>query len=61
MSKMSEVAYEAELVSTALRASQRIAELETVLRELLNEVIPDYMRDSSPIVRNAEAMLEKEW
>lgn len=61
MSKMAEVAYEAELVSTALRASQRIAELETALRELLNEVIPDAMRDSSPIVRNAEAMLEKEW
>jgi hypothetical protein len=61
VSKMADVAYEAELVSTALRASQRIAELETVLRELLNEVIPDAMRDSSPIVRNAEAMLEKEW
>ena len=61
MSKVAEVAYEAVLTSSALRASQRIAELETALRELLNEVIPDAMRDSSPIVRNAEAMLEKEW
>lgn len=61
MSKMAELAYEAELVSTALRASQRIAELESALRELLNEVVPDAIRESSPIVRNAEAILEKEW
>jgi len=61
MSKMGEVAFEANTSNTMLRASHRIAELETILQELLNEVIPDYMRDSSPIVRNAETILEREW
>jgi len=61
MSKMGEVSFEANTSNTMLRASHRIAELETILQELLNEVIPDYMRDSSSIVRNAEAILEREW
>ena len=61
MSKMGEVSFEANTSNTMLRASHRIAELETILQELLNEVIPDYMRDSSPIVRNAETILEREW
>lgn len=61
MSKVSEIAYEAELVSSAIRASQRIAELESALRRVINEVIPDSMRDINQIVRDAEDILEKEW
>lgn len=61
MSKVSEIAYEAELVSSAVRASQRIAELESALRRVINEVIPDSMRDMNQIVRDAEDILEKEW
>ena len=61
MSKVSEIAYEAELVSSAIRASQRIAELESALRRVINEVIPDNMRDMNEIVRDAEDILEKEW
>ena len=61
MSKISEVAYEAELVSSAIRASQRIAELESALRRVINEVIPDSIRDMNQIVRDAEDILEKEW
>jgi len=61
MSKMSELSFEVSLSNTTLRASHRIAELENVLRELLNEVIPDTLRDCSPIVRNAEDILEKDW
>ena len=61
MSKVSEVAYEAELVSSAIRASQRIAELESALRRVINEVIPDSIRDMNQIVRDAEDILEKEW
>jgi hypothetical protein len=61
VSKISEVAYEAELVSSAIRASQRIAELESALRRVINEVIPDSMRDMNQIVRDAEDILEKEW
>lgn len=61
MSKVSEIAYEAELVSSAIRASQRIAELESALRRVINEVIPDSMRDMNQIVRDAEDILEKEW
>jgi hypothetical protein len=61
VSKISEVAYEAELVSSAIRASQRIAELESALRRVINEVIPDSIRDMNQIVRDAEDILEKEW
>lgn len=61
MSKVSEIAYEAELVSSAIRASQRIAELESALRRVINEVIPDSIRDMNQIVRDAEDILEKEW
>jgi vacuolar-type H+-ATPase catalytic subunit A/Vma1 len=61
VSKVSEIAYEAELVSSAVRASQRIAELESALRRVINEVIPDSMRDMNQIVRDAEDILEKEW
>jgi hypothetical protein len=61
VSKVSEIAYEAELVSSAIRASQRIAELESALRRVINEVIPDSIRDMNQIVRDAEDILEKEW
>ena len=61
MSKLGEIAYEAELVSTALRASQRIADLESALRRIINEVIPDSVREMNQIVRDAEDILEKEW
>lgn len=61
MSKVSEIAYEGELVSTALRASQRIADLESALRRVINEVIPDSVREMNQIVRDAEDILEKEW
>ena len=61
MSRMSETAYEAETLIVSLRASNRIAELETALREIINEVIPDGLKDSSPIVRAALDVLEKEW
>ena len=61
MSKVSEIAYEGELVSTALRASQRIADLESALRRIINEVIPDSVREMNQIVRDAEDILEKEW
>ena len=61
MSKVSEIAYEGELVSTALRASQRIADLESALRRVINEVIPDSVREMNQIVRDAEDIIEKEW
>jgi len=61
VSKVSEIAYEGELVSTALRASQRIADLESALRRVINEVIPDSVREMNQIVRDAEDILEKEW
>jgi len=61
VSKVSEIAYEGELVSTALRASQRIADLESALRRIINEVIPDSVREMNQIVRDAEDILEKEW
>lgn len=61
MSKMGDIAYEMELISSAVRAAQRIAELESALRHVINEVIPDNIREMSQIVRDAEDILEKEW
>jgi hypothetical protein len=61
MSKMGEISYEAEILSTALRASQRIAELESALRRIINDVIPDSIREVNQIVRDAEDMLEMDW
>jgi vacuolar-type H+-ATPase catalytic subunit A/Vma1 len=50
-----------ELISSSMRASQRIAELESALRRIINEVIPDSIREMNQIVRDAEDILEKEW
>jgi hypothetical protein len=61
MSKMGDIAYEMELISSSVRAAQRIAELESALRQVINEVIPDNIREISQIVRDAEDILEKEW
>lgn len=61
MSKTGDIAYEMELISSSMRASQRIAELESALRRIINEVIPDSIREMNQIVRDAEDVLEKEW
>ena len=61
MSKMGDIAYEMELISSSVRAAQRIADLESALRQVINEVIPDNIREISQIVRDAEDILEKEW